>query len=1118
MYPASNNSQVNNASPPQAWTFDYSMVDDPYDGIDNATTVDKHSHNNVFVAATEHEVDYGLTAAPTGVTIVQIDLYARVWERSFNSKTCDSSVKIYVRPGGGTKYYGAATAIVGTGNAGGDNPQDLPVATWATNPSTGVAWTLADLGSLKVGLYTLDVDSGNWTGHNSFFNLTSLYVKVTGTPGAANVEPTRGMASQFLREFRKPLRQARIVVPAQYATFEPGDEMDAYQTKNGPAPDASGWRNAVGSYRDLALLSSEVDPIGRTVELLCEDKKETECRYWLGAQQDLGVGDEAQGVACVSPGGGLPVVNRVAADYEQREGDLLWVPVSTLKGRYGKHGWLVETSQQRNLVLNSTFSQGVTNVFTNWTKVTAGGGSIVEDTVYAFDAAGLRRSIKFTMGTDPTTPTDYSYAYTDNIALTANDVIRLRFILRNTVTANLKGAGIAFSRLSDGTFYNFEKGTWDAANNNQNWHALLHAPTIRTIYRTQSGKSLLVTIPTTTNYRLYVGLTKDANAQVHFFSAELLRIVGAVTQAPDVRSSVIVTTSAAVTRGAESAYISNYPSAPIMNIFQSGATAGAFHGRCTFECVPHWSHGDMADGDTKQMFVSLYTGITFHDSMYYKRVDSNTGRWIYSRRIPSGTNGSYTENDAFVQVTGSDLPSSKSQVVNGDGEAAVSTEWTLSSGSVTLDSSAVQFRSQTKSLRMISSSGLQSAYQDVTISGEGEPLAFSWSIYGGGGSVQAAVYVQDQESFNYLKNDGTWTPTRTAVDSTTTASWKSTGPQGNAGFQHSPSGSFFFDPEILGGKHVLRITLEISATGTVYFDDINMLVRSKRVRCLARWTSDRGELGLVARTLDLFVDSGPAHENGAQGTFTKGTGVVWGNDYTDPVAWTGLQNVTISNQNGLTETGTGNVWTGSAISSHGIGQILGGGGESAADGFVEWSQLGIGYQMVGLSKTQDLTTHTYDGIEFAAYDEAGQFKVYEDGLLKFGPVAMTTGSRLRVQRVGTEVKYYINGALQYTSAKAPTANKVYYAVAAIYLTTGAVSGFDQACLWGTTITDSVGSLTNRVGRSQDDNRNQVVIFSPANSFGRVWPSIAQNKWGSCHYRWIEWSDRIFYDEETGKWV
>jgi len=96
----------------------------------------------------------------------------------------------------------------------------------------------------------------------------------------------------------------------------------------------------------------------------------------------------------------------------------------------------------------------------------------------------------------------------------------------------------------------------------------------------------------------------------------------------------------------------------------------------------------------------------------------------------------------------------------------------------------------------------------------------------------------------------------------------------------------------------------------------------------------------------------------------------------------------------------------------------------AGDGFVETTVTAVGvHRMVGLSDVDvDVNFNTIDYGAFltTSNNVDGQLDVYENGVLKFtaGAGSLVVGDVVRVERVGTTVRYYKNGELKYTSATA----------------------------------------------------------------------------------------------------
>lgn len=93
----------------------------------------------------------------------------------------------------------------------------------------------------------------------------------------------------------------------------------------------------------------------------------------------------------------------------------------------------------------------------------------------------------------------------------------------------------------------------------------------------------------------------------------------------------------------------------------------------------------------------------------------------------------------------------------------------------------------------------------------------------------------------------------------------------------------------------------------------------------------------------------------------------------------------------------------------------------AGDGYVEITDDAVGGgRCVGLSAEDSSTA--FGTIEFMWALEGATANVWESGATQFGPVAVAAGDVFRIERTGTTVRYRKNGAIQYTSTKAPTSS------------------------------------------------------------------------------------------------
>ena len=126
------------------------------------------------------------------------------------------------------------------------------------------------------------------------------------------------------------------------------------------------------------------------------------------------------------------------------------------------------------------------------------------------------------------------------------------------------------------------------------------------------------------------------------------------------------------------------------------------------------------------------------------------------------------------------------------------------------------------------------------------------------------------------------------------------------------------------------------------------------------------------------------------------------------MVWTSVVGVTVTG-NSLTKTAASAWGNAGAISTQQI---------ASGDGYVEFTASETNtYRMLGLSNGN--TNASYDDIDFALYQYAGQIQVYENATFKGTFGTYVVGDSLRVAVVGGVVKYCKNGTVFYTSTKMP---------------------------------------------------------------------------------------------------
>jgi bacillolysin len=130
---------------------------------------------------------------------------------------------------------------------------------------------------------------------------------------------------------------------------------------------------------------------------------------------------------------------------------------------------------------------------------------------------------------------------------------------------------------------------------------------------------------------------------------------------------------------------------------------------------------------------------------------------------------------------------------------------------------------------------------------------------------------------------------------------------------------------------------------------------------------------------------------------------------TESVVWANAAGVTVSGNN-LTKTASTGWGNSGASSTRAI---------ASGDGYVEATVAEVSdSRLFGLSNGD--TDQGYADVDFAIDVYINQFYVIEAGATKYGPVTVKTNDVLRVGVAAGVVRYYINGALQYTSTATPT--------------------------------------------------------------------------------------------------
>ncbi|WP_276365362.1 DUF6443 domain-containing protein [Chryseolinea sp. H1M3-3] len=127
---------------------------------------------------------------------------------------------------------------------------------------------------------------------------------------------------------------------------------------------------------------------------------------------------------------------------------------------------------------------------------------------------------------------------------------------------------------------------------------------------------------------------------------------------------------------------------------------------------------------------------------------------------------------------------------------------------------------------------------------------------------------------------------------------------------------------------------------------------------------------------------------------------------TNHLAWKNFVNVAVSGNTMTKNAGANNTWNAGAVSRQQLPQGVNG-----------WVEVKVSEtttnRMIGFSDAD--TDASYTSLDYAIYLNGANARAYENGTARGTAVAIATGDALKIERIGTAVKYYKNGGLIYTS-------------------------------------------------------------------------------------------------------
>ena len=586
------------------------------DGV--AAPDDDATYAQVNTSASARKVRFTLTTMPDVASISRITVFIRGSNGSTSSIT--HTPYLYISA---TEYAGAAHPANG--------PYVLFADTWTTNPNTGVAWTKANLDALVVGV-TTSIDALNVP------RLTQVYVEVEAIalPARLGAARHRGSAEIHLRRAALPTMMARLGGGMAILALDRELLADhaAWQHFAGPTVKDEGWglkpwqrRYGTLISRDFDLDAMEVTVTDLDLRRYLVHFRDSMCSEEVPSPQD-------QGVLRLDPGAGrvyarttaawiqnpaaaaqgIMQIVRVAADDERLS---ILGNVSGSGGGTGLEAELIEP-QRTNSALRSSYVNGLTGI------TTGGASTISADTTaehLLFESAESPNSLKFVAGNPHSS--DGTAAHPATAAFAASDRIVVSYYHKDDGGEAL---GIKIQRSSDSWY-------WDDAPSVKAWVA---------------GSTVNLMPISQPRYSRWVSNVIDVGAGTPTITATIVQPSGGTVSRVNrgghlqielgrSATSPIVTTTAAVTRNADSLKIENFTGKVV---YDPARMTGYIEG------VPNFNSADLASGSVRTL-LRAYKDANNFDTLRYNQT---TGAFEFSR-VVGGVTYTASKTQALTRNT-----------------------------------------------------------------------------------------------------------------------------------------------------------------------------------------------------------------------------------------------------------------------------------------------------------------------------------------------------------------------------------------------------------------------------------------------------------------------------------
>jgi hypothetical protein len=595
---------------PSGWIVDplASIVDDPVNAPDDGD----RTESAPIGSALAWQAMWGVTPPASAVVITGLRLYARIWAHSENSTPHDLTDVKGCTNVGGTIYYTAGQTILGTTGASGMNPATYLLGSFATNPGTGLAWTLPELQAGVFGVEYTDQDVGSNTPRTY---ISQFYVEVDAQTIAQSIEGRRAEGSHYLLTLGRLHGTFEVMGPPGLVDLEPGAVVDVVD-RLGPTAAGTGWGRKAWQRREALVLEAEWLPMVRRCRLLLFDLRFFRISLWWQPKTDLPYTEEGQGIPYLDSGGGYTIERSSVAYVRKQATDQLYAAVPIDFPKWTADGLQIGGGGDVTETLNNSFSQGLgggSPTFTSWTQGTTASGSFAEDLAdYVFDAAGLRRSAIVATGATVGSTVYLEQAHT----ITGIEWGRVAILFKHQGGAQVPHWQL--QRAADAFYWDDDAEAWAAT------------PTDNELSLAKSGRldgeySNVITFAAGADtYTLRVGyVTAGAVApnQSHLYFAALIH--GTKAQVNGFRS-LDVTTTTAVSRTRDDLQIAN--AAPVRWWEPSRG------GQIELRILSLFEHAAMGDGDTKPLLFCQGAGADY-DAVLYLRTSPTEGRWRFHRRV-----------------------------------------------------------------------------------------------------------------------------------------------------------------------------------------------------------------------------------------------------------------------------------------------------------------------------------------------------------------------------------------------------------------------------------------------------------------------------------------------------